>query len=120
MPRFLPRLALATLTGGTLVAAILVGIVVHFRREERAEIHNEIIRRYAAVLYPVALQQVAETQAAISGNTNPAELLTPVLIKSAAQEGMLGVIVFDVEGTTIQAAPSTLLLPELPPADYPR
>ena len=115
-----PRLAPATLIAGGLLVAIFAGSVVKFRSELRAEIREKIIGRDAAVLYPVALDQLARSEAdATRQPVDPAERLAPVL-DSARQQGMLAVTIFDAEGNTLQAVPSTLLLDDLSPADYPQ
>lgn len=115
-----PRLAPATLIAGGLLVAIFAGSVVKFRAELRAEIREKIIGRDAAVLYPVALEQLARREADPAWKpADPAEMLAPVL-DSARQQGMLAVTIFDAEGSTLQAVPSTLLLDDLSPMDYPQ
>lgn len=111
------RLALITLATALLLVAIFAGMVVRFRTELREDIRQKIIGRDAAVLYPFALQQVAEAEAANPGTTNPSLRLAYVF-KSANQRGMLGVAVFDEEGRTVQAVPATMLFVELPADDY--
>jgi signal transduction histidine kinase len=99
--------------------AIFIGIVVRFRSGEKTLIRNEIVGREAAALYPEALQQIAENEAnEPPGTTDPAELLSPVL-KTANQEGMLAVVIFNPEGAPIRAVPANLVMPELSPTDYP-
>ena len=106
------------LVAGALLVAILAGTAVRLRTGDQGMYDDTIIRRYAAVLYPVAQQEVAEsTKAAVDGINEPAEILVPVLLKSKEQEGMLGVAIFDPEGSIIQHT-DTLLLPELVPGDY--
>jgi signal transduction histidine kinase len=122
MIRHHPRLALAFLAAGVLLVSILAGIVIPLRVQERDVFQNTIINGYAAVLYPEALQQLAESESALGGSSvEPAELLFPVL-KTREQEGlgMLGVVVYDSEGNVVQAVPASMLLPELAPGDYPR
>src|ERR1035441_46257 len=88
MLRHHPRLALAFLAAGVLLVAILAGIVIPLRVHERDLIRDAIIKRYAAVLYPEALQQLAESEAALGSlSAEPAELLFPVL-KTKEQEGL--------------------------------
>jgi signal transduction histidine kinase len=128
MARQSPRLALATLAAGALFVAILAALVVPYRRQLRNVIQAELKDRDADVLYPEALQQVAESEAAAGGpNANAAELLVPVLktanLEDAVNpqaEGMIAVTIFDADGNAIQAVPSTQLLPEIAPEDYPR
>ena len=115
MPRFAPRHLPATLYAGVLLVGIFSAMVIWFRSDLRNEIHLKIIERDAAVLYPMALQQVAESEA--SGGANPFAPLT-ALLKSARQKGMLAVAVFDRDGNTIEAVPTTQLFVELPTDDY--
>ena len=90
-----------------------------FRSELRNEIREKIIDRDAAVLYPVALDQLAASEAgAARPPASATELLAPVL-NSARLQGMLAVTIFDAEGNTLAAVPSTLLLDDLSPADFP-
>ncbi len=111
-------LALATVATGLLLVAILVALVVPSRSAERAFIHDTVIRQDAAVLYPEALQQVAEAKAAAGGRpVSSRDLLMPVLT-AVKQDGMLGVAIFDKAGGVIQSV--QLLLPELSAEDYPR
>ena len=115
-----PRLAPATLIAGGLLVAIFAGSVMQFRTELRAEIHEKIIDRDAAVLFPVALAHLAASQVNAARQTaDPTELLAPVL-RSARQQGMLAVTIFDAEGNTLEAVPSTLLLDDLSPTDFPQ
>ena len=101
-----------------LSGALLIGIfsvmVVNFRSKLREEIHQTIINRDAAVLQPVALRQLAQREAT---EDSPASLLAAVL-ESAQQENMLAVVVFDAQGRTLDYAPDSLLLAELPLNDY--
>lgn len=115
-----PRLAPATLVAGGLLVAIFAGSVMQFRSELSAEIREKIIDRDAAVLFPVALAHLAASQAGAARQTaDPAEILAPVL-RSARQQGMLAVTIFDAEGNTLEAVPSTLLLDDLSPTDFPQ
>ncbi len=109
------RYASAALGTGILLVAIFSALVVWFRSDLRQEIHLKIIERDAAVLYPMALQQLAESETAEATNTSAA--LT-ALLKSARQRGMLAVAIFDREGNTIEALPATQLFVELPTEDF--
>jgi len=111
------RLALITLATAILLVAIFTFMVVRFRTELREEIRQKIIERDAAVLYPVALQQVAEAEAANPLDFSASSRLANVF-RSANQQGMLAVAVFDDEGRTLQAVPSSMLFVELPANDY--
>jgi signal transduction histidine kinase len=118
--RSFSRLALVTTITGALLVVTFGAMLVRFRAELRDEIHRKIIERDAAILYPVALQQLIE-----SGVTNgdpddsptANDLLTPVL---KTFQGLLAVAIFDPEGNPLQYLPPSLLLAEIPPADYPR
>lgn len=94
-------------------------MVTRFADELRAEIRQKLIERDAAVLKPFATQQLAESEASSALIPGSAAALTAVL-KSARQEGMLAVAVFDEDGRTLQAVPSSMLFVELPPEDYAR
>jgi len=106
--------ALAFVTG-VLLFGIFSALVIWFRSGLREEIHLKIIERDAAVLYPMALQQLAD-----GADGRPAAGASPLtaLLKSARQKGMLAVAVFDADGNTIEAVPNTQLFVELPTEDY--
>ncbi len=113
------RLALTTVVTGALLVAVLAGLVVRYRAALRAEVHQKIIERDAAVLYPVALEQLTESGISLQDpddTPNISDLLTPVLKKL---QGMWAVTIFDAEGNPIQYLPPSLLLAEIPPADFP-
>ncbi|HVW22435.1 MAG TPA: sensor histidine kinase [Opitutaceae bacterium] len=120
MPRSSLRLAPGLAAAGVVFVGILGAIVLRFRGEERAFLEDEIIKQEADALYPEALQQIAESEAkSTTGGEDPGELLAGVL-PTADQPGMLAVMTYGADGSTIQAEPSTLILPDLPPDDYPR
>jgi signal transduction histidine kinase len=100
---------------GMLLAAIFAALVIWFRSDLRTEIHLKIIERDAAVLYPMALQQMSESEA--ESVSNPQAPLT-ALLKSARQKGMIAVSVFDRDGNTIESVPATQLFVELPTEDF--
>jgi signal transduction histidine kinase len=105
---------LAILTCAILIA-IFASLVIWLRSDLRDEIHLKIIERDAAVLYPMALQELAEsTEGHVAGPVSP---LTS-LLKTARQKGMLAVAVFDAEGNTIESVPSNQLFVELPTDDF--
>ena len=113
-----PRLALVTTLAGVALLAIFVGLLLRFRVELRAEIRQKLIERDAAVLHPVALQQLAEREAGLrDAASRPAALLGAVL-RSAQQRGMLAVAIFDADGNTVEAVPAGQLFVELPADDY--
>jgi signal transduction histidine kinase len=115
MPRPYSRSAIAALGIGALLVAIYATMVIWFRSDLRDEIHLKILDRDAAVLYPMALQQVAESE-----GDSPSNPYGPLfsLLRSAKQKGMLAVAVFDKDGNVIEAVPSTQLFVELPTNDY--
>jgi signal transduction histidine kinase len=114
-PRSTPGFPYAAIGAGVLLAGIFSTLVVWLRSDLRDEIHLKIIERDAAVLYPVALEQISETEeAGGAGTTSP---LT-ALLKSARQRGMLAVAVFDRDGNTIEYVPTSQLFVELPTDDY--
>jgi signal transduction histidine kinase len=100
------------------LVAIFAVMVVRFRSDLRDEIRQKIIGRDAAVLYPVALQQLAESEADGLTPTTSSSLFAGVLKSAKQQQGMVAVAVFDSEGRTVTTVPSTMLFPELPADDY--
>ena len=118
VPRRPFRHVLAALGTGLLLVAIFVALVIWFRSDLRNEIQQKIIERDAAVLYPMARQQMADSEAGESGRTTNRFAPLTSLLKSARQEGMLAIAVFDENGNTIEAVPATQLFVELPIEDY--
>lgn len=134
---FTSRPAAVALVAGGLLVAIFAFLLLHFRRDLTAEIHRKVIERDAAVLHPVALQQLRDAAAlhsivpdqpqdagvyagsddSISPNTDSVIAVLAAL-KSAQQTGMLGVAVFDAEGSPLRAVPSSLLFVDLSADDY--
>lgn len=104
------KLLLITLATGLLLIAVFVSTVWRYRTALGAEIRRTIIERDAAVLQPVALQQLAEARAA--GDTS-----LHAVLRSAHQEGMLAVALFDAEGRPAHYLPRSLLLADLPTDD---
>jgi signal transduction histidine kinase len=118
MSRFTIRLATATLLIGAILVAIFASLVIRFRADLQSEIHQKIIERDAAVLYPMARLQVEDSEASRADKaSNPYAPLT-ALLKSARQEGMLAIAVFDPDGSTIETVPATQLFVELEMDDY--
>ena len=118
MPRLTLYLAVATLLTDAILVAIFAVMVIRFRADLQSEIHQKIIERDAAVLYPMALQQMEDSEASTTDKAaNPYAPLT-ALLKSARQEGMLAIAVFDPDGGTVEAVPATQLFVELPMEDY--
>lgn len=134
---FTSRPAAVALVAGGLLVAIFAFLLLPFRRDLTAEIHRKVIERDAAVLHPVALQQLRDAAAlhavasphppdagvyagsedSVSPNTDSVLAVLSAL-KSAQQTGMLGVAVFDAEGNPLRAVPSSLLFVDLPADDY--
>jgi signal transduction histidine kinase len=123
-PRFPFTLALATLGAGGLLLGILIAMVVPSRSVSRQLIEQTVISRDADILYPEALQQLAETRATAAGRPlSPEELLVPVLaaakLTDSGGDGILAVAIFKTDGSLIQALPeSSLVLPELSSDDF--
>ena len=118
MPRFTFRLAIAVLLIGAILVAIFSVMVIRFRADLQSEIHQKIIERDAAVLYPMAVQQLEDSETNTPDKTaNPFAPLT-ALLKSSRQEGMLAIAVFDPDGGTVEAVPANQLFVELPMEDY--
>jgi signal transduction histidine kinase len=115
MPKQDTRFSVAAVATGFLLLLIFAALVIWFRSDLRDEIHLKIIERDAAVLYPMALQQVAEGE---SGNLANAPSPLTVLLKNVKQKGMLAVAVFDRDGNTLESVPSTQLFVELPTDDF--
>jgi signal transduction histidine kinase len=115
MPRPTLRFSVAAVSTGILLVIIFAALVIWFRSDLRNEIHLKIIERDAAVLYPMALEQISESDTGVTANT-----LAPLtaLLKSVRQKGMLAVAVFDRDGNTIESVPATQLFVELPTDDY--
>lgn len=138
MPRaFTTRSAAVAFLAGGLLVAIFAALLLHLRRELVSEIHRKIIERDAAVLHPVALQQLRDAAALHSLTTSvpsatdvyagaddslspnsDAVLAVLATLKSAQLSGMLGVAVFDAEGNPLRSVPASMLFVDLPPDDY--
>jgi signal transduction histidine kinase len=118
MPRFTIRLATATLLIGAILVAIFASLVIRFRADLQSEIHQKIIERDAAVLYPMARLQVEDSEASRADKTSNLYAPLTALLKSARQEGMLAIAVFDPDGSTIETVPATQLFVELEMDDY--
>jgi signal transduction histidine kinase len=118
MPSPSRRLAVATTLIATLLIAIFAATVIPFSVALGEKIRQAMVERDAAVLHPVALQQLAEFEASASTTPISAEELMSAALKSARQQGMLAVITFDAQGELLQAVPSSVILPELAPSDY--
>lgn len=110
--------AVAFLAGGLLVAVFAI-LLLHYRRDLTEEIHRKIIERDAAVLHPVALLQLSDLQARDFPDSTPSQNDTVLaVLKSAQQSGMLGVAVFDANGTPLHTVPATMPFVDLSPHDY--
>ncbi|MFT3829939.1 MAG: sensor histidine kinase [Opitutaceae bacterium] len=107
-------IGIAAVVTTLVLSGVFAAMVLRSRAELRAEIHRRIIERNAAVLQPFAAQQVADDLP--SGARSP----LIALLRSARQEGMLAIAIFDAEGTTIEAVPGDQLFVELPLDDHMR
>jgi signal transduction histidine kinase len=116
MPRPILKHSVAALCTGGLLFVIFAALVIWFRSDLRSEIHLKIIERDAAVLYPMALQQLADSAA--NGTPDSSGNALTALLMSARQKGMLAVAVFDRDGNTVESVPATQLFVELPTDDY--
>jgi signal transduction histidine kinase len=112
---YTPRNSVAAIATGALLVVVFATMVIWFRSGLRDEIHLKILERDADVLYPMALQQISDSEAA-----EPSNPAAPIgaLLRSARQKGMLAVAVFDRNGNTIEAVPQTQIFVELPAEDY--
>jgi signal transduction histidine kinase len=118
MPSSPRRLALATFAIGGLLIGIFAAAVVPFSWSLREKIRQAMIERDAAVLHPVAQLQLAEADTGTREKpVSPDELITAAL-KSARQQGMLAVVVFDGQAEMLEAVPDSLILPEIAAGDY--
>lgn len=106
---------LALLAAGLLVG-IFAALLLPFRRELRTEVHRRIVERDAAVLHPVALNQLSEAIATQNDLTTREALLA--VLGSARQNGMLGVAVYDAEGTLLRSVPAARSFIDLPLEDF--
>jgi signal transduction histidine kinase len=111
MAGVLPRPALLALVTTVLLVAIFGTLVLRFRRELQAEIHQTIIERDAAVLYPVVLHQIA------GESMHPDDRLAAVL-RSAGQRGMLAVALFDQNGRPHRSVTAEQSFVDLPVEDF--
>ena len=63
MPRLTLYLAIATLLIDAILVAIFAVMMIRSRADLQSEIHQKIIERDAAVLYPMAVQQMEDSEA---------------------------------------------------------
>ena len=118
MPTSPRRLALATFSISILLIGILAATAVPISADLREKTRRAMIERDAAVLHPVALQQLAELEANTTVAAGRSRELMSAVLKNARQPGMLAVVIFDATGDLLQAVPSSLILPELAAGDY--
>lgn len=106
---------------GVVVAALLMTVfallVLQYSRELRSEIRQRMIERDAAVLYPVAQQQLDAT-ALDPDRSDATRTLLSALLPSAGREGLLAMAIFDADGVTLEKVPSDQVWVELPFDDY--
>jgi len=117
MARPSTRLGVITLIAGVLLVSIFVVTLSRFRSQLRNETHRAIIERAAAVLQPMALQQVADSEAQAPDGSSVRRYLYAVL-KSVRQKGVLVMSIFDADGSPIESVPHTRGPVELPADDY--
>jgi signal transduction histidine kinase len=114
MPPFVPRPRLLTVLLATVLVAIFVMSVLHFRREFRQEIRQTLIERDGEVLFPVVLNQIADSSAELID-----ERLASVL-RSARQRGVLAIALFDASGRPHRSVPTHHPFVNLAVEDYVR
>jgi signal transduction histidine kinase len=112
------RLALATLCTGVLLIAIFASTAFMFRAQLRADIHQKIIERDAAVLYLVAEAQLREAEADPNNHAFVSEMLLSSVLK--AVKGMRAVVIYDIEGNALQTSTGALIQTDLAPDDFAR
>jgi signal transduction histidine kinase len=120
MPRALStRPAVVALAAAGLLWALFAALLLHYRNDLREQIHRKMIERDAAVLHPVAQQQLAEAEALLPADEAVSHQETVLaVLRSAQQSGMLGVAVFDYAGHLLRTVPSSMLFADLAPEDY--
>ena len=96
------RITALTLALGALCALVFAGLVVLYGRELRADIRRRMIERDAAVLYPIAQQQIQPTAS------------LNALLPDARRSGTLALAIFDEAGVTLETVPENQFLVELP------
>jgi len=96
------RITALTLALGALCAVVFAGLVVLYGRELRTDIRHKMIERDAAVLYPVAQQQIQATTSLAA------------LLPDARRQGTLALAIFDEAGVTLETIPANQPLAELP------
>lgn len=119
MARSPTRVGLITSIVGLLLVSIFVVMVWRLRGALRDEIHTKMIERNASVLYPVALQQLAESESHAPEGSDPRMHLLS-LLKSVRQQGVLAMATFNCDGAALEWIPRNQLFVELPADDYVR
>jgi signal transduction histidine kinase len=117
-PAKTPRFAVVAAAAGLALLAIFGGLLFRFRAELRAEIRERIIGRDAYVLHSVALQQLAEREAAGRDPLNRPDAVLAAVLRSAQQRGILAVAIFDADGNLLDALPAGQLFVDLPAVDF--
>jgi len=98
------------------MSAVFVTLVLRYDHDLRAEIHQKMIQRDAAVLTAVTQQEIETGSFEPAGN-NPADWLA-ALLPAAHREGLLAMAIFDADGVVLEKIPAAQLLVELPPEDF--
>lgn len=107
------RLTLLGLVAVLLLVGVFTALVVQYGRELRREVRARLIERDAAVLYPLAQQQIDN---AAPSATN--KLSLSALLPTAHRESLLAMAVFDESGVTLEQVPAHQILVELPIEDF--
>ncbi|MBA4137666.1 MAG: hypothetical protein C0518_10155 [Opitutus sp.] len=113
-----PKLALGTLAVGLALAAIFGVMLLRFRADLHGEIRRTVIGRDAAVLRPVARQQLMEAESRAGAATLRTEQLLAAVLANAQRDGVLALAVFDPQAGFAGAVPGSLLFAEITAPDY--
>ncbi len=113
------RLGATTLAAGLLLSVLFAAMVLRFGQELRAEIHEKMIGRSAALLHPMARQLIRDSEASATAPVDPRVHLLAVL-RSARQDGVLAMALFDSDGATLERVPNPQIFRDLPFDDYTR
>lgn len=113
-----PRLLLATLATGIVLAAIFGWMLVRLRAELHAEIRRTVIGRDAAVLQPVTRHQITEAENRVGAAPLRTDQLLGAVLANAQRDGVLAVAVFDAQADFAGSVPGSLLFAEIAAPDY--
>ncbi len=113
-----PRFAWVATAAALALLTIFGALLFRFRAELRTDIRERIIGRDAFVLHSVALQQLAEREAAGRDPIDRPDDVLAAVLRSTQQRGILAVAIFDADGNVLQALPAGQLFVDLPAADF--